>query len=144
MKILRAKNLTSHYVTSKTSVGAPRKKNPIASLWLPIVLLIFLSSVLPGCQSSPSITPHLVKGQATVASHKIRLTPRDYLLGIDKNHAIVQAVNNMTDDVLKGNRMTARIPIKENGINKPNKSKWSYFKNKASFAKLPAAHPQFS
>ena len=115
MKIFRAKNPIFHYVTSKTFVGASKKENPFAALWLPIVLLIFLSSVLPGCQSSPSITPHVAKGQATVASHKIRLTPRDYLLGIDKNHAIVQAVNKMTDDVLKGNRMTAKIPIKENG-----------------------------
>jgi len=115
MKTSRAKKHGSDHFASQTSAGVLTKNNPKDILFLPTVLLIFFASILPACKSRPFVAPHVEKGQKTVLSDNIRLTPKDFLLGIDENHPIVQAVNNMTYDVLKGNRMTAKVPIKEDG-----------------------------
>ena len=40
-------------------------------------------------------------------------TPKDFLFGLDKHHPIVQAVNATAYDVLKGNRMTAKVEENE-------------------------------
>ena len=115
MKTSRVKKYDSDHLSSQTSALILAKRNPKAVLSLSIILFFFLASILSACQSRLFVAPNMEKEQETVFSDEIKLTPKDFLLGIDENHPIVQTVNNMTDDVLKGNRMTAKVPIKENG-----------------------------
>ena len=79
-----------------------------------IVLTIF-STVTIGCNSGQYVTPNSAKGLVKGWSDEIRVMPKDYLLGINESHPIVQAVNDMTDGVLEGNRMTARVPVEVDG-----------------------------
>jgi len=115
MKASRAKKHVSDRLSPQTSPGVLTKSYPKAVLSFSIVLLIFFVSILPVGTARLVAAPHVEKGQETIKSDEIRLTPKDFLFGIDENHPLVQAVNDMTDDVLKGNRMTAKVPIKENG-----------------------------
>ena len=115
MKTSRVKRNESDHLASQTSAVILTKRNPKAVLSLSILFLFFLALILSACNSRPFVSPYVAKGQETAFSHETRFTPKDFLLGIDENHPIVQAVNNMTYDVLKDNRLTVRAPIEENG-----------------------------
>jgi glycogen debranching enzyme len=115
MKTSRIKKNQSDHLTPQTTAMVLIKKNSKVVLSLAIIFLFFLTSILSGCKSKPFIAPYAEKGQETVFSGEIRLTPLDFLIGINENHPLVQAVNKQADDILKGNRMTATVPIIEKG-----------------------------
>jgi len=106
MQPSRAKSRGSDFFAYQTSAEILTKTNFKHVLFLLIALLIFLASFLPGCKSGSFVAPSSGEEQKTVLIHKIRVTPKDFLFGLNESHPIVRAVNNMTDDVLKGNRMT--------------------------------------
>lgn len=115
MNTSRVKRNESDHLASQTSAAILTKRNPKAVLSLSILFLFFLGLILSACNSRPVVSPSVAKRQETAFRPETRFTPKDFLLGIDENHPIVQAVNNMTYDVLKDNRMTIRAPIEENG-----------------------------
>jgi glycogen debranching enzyme len=93
MKTSRVERNESDHLASQTSTVILTKKNLKVGLTISIIFLFSLGLILSACNSNQFVSPYVAKGQ----------------------HPIVQAVNNMTDDVLKGNRMTIRAPIEENG-----------------------------
>ena len=115
MKTSRIKKNESDHLASQITTMVLIKKNRKIVLFLLIVVLIFFASFLLGCKSRPLVTPDSAKEQVTLLIDEIRVTPKDFLFGLNENHPIVREVNNMTDDVLKGNRMTVRAPVEENG-----------------------------
>ena len=115
MNASRAKNCNTNILALQSSSGISTKNNFKFILFLLMVMLTFFSSLLFGCKSRQFKTPDSAQEQKNVLIDEIRVTPKDFLLGLYEDHPIVQAVNSMTDDVLEGNRMTAKVPIEENG-----------------------------
>jgi glycogen debranching enzyme len=116
MKTSRPEKHESDQLASQTSAVIPTKNNRKAVPFLPLVLfLIFIASILSGCKSTAFVPLHVENEQETVLSNETRLTPKDFLFGIHESHPLVQAVNKQADDILKSNRMTARVSIEENG-----------------------------
>jgi len=103
MKLPKAKKPKSDQLFSGTLAGifARRNGNTFLSFVINFLLLAIISITVLGC-AGPAGKTNLT-------------TPKDFLFGLDKHHPIVQAVNAAAYDVLKGNRMTAKVPIKENG-----------------------------
>ena len=108
MKTSRSEKHESDQLTSQTSAWIPSKNNRKAILFHPLILLlIFIASILSVYKFTAS-DPHPVENE-------IRFTPKDFLLGINKSHPIVQAVNKQADNILKSNRKTTRASIEEDG-----------------------------
>jgi len=97
MKKSRAKNRVSDFLAYQTSAGIPSKNTIKHIPFLLIAFLIFLTSSIPGCKSGSSVAPGSGEEQKTVLIHKIRVTPKDFLFGLNENHPIVQAVGCATN-----------------------------------------------
>jgi len=112
MNISRTKKCELENLSSRSSTKILTKENYKLPLTFTIIFLISLALLMTITLSGFVYNSQAKEGKRAVADDEIRLTPQDFLFGLDKNHPIVHAVNDMTYDVLQGNRMTVKVPIK--------------------------------
>jgi hypothetical protein len=88
MKVLLTKNLIPVLLTLQSSGGMLTKNIFKHVLFLFIIVPTFIASTLIGCKSGKYVTPDSAKGHETGLTDEIRVTPKDFLLGLNKSHPV--------------------------------------------------------
>ena len=83
MKASRAKNCSTDILALQSSGGISIKNHFKHVLFLLIIVLTFFAPILFGCKSRQFKTPDSAQEQENVLIDEIRVTPKDFLLGLN-------------------------------------------------------------